>query len=191
MPSSWCVDLGAAAFGKNQADGECGAMQAGEKRLQEEAGDLLGAKDRPRQNVYTQELLEEFAAYEPGCLDNDGFLLYLCVPGLSILPIDRSFTHIWGATPAGKRFSSSHCRRRLQTRSMPAHRTSRATRRTSICGSRRSKCSSTRFRRSRTIGQRGSRLQNASMGQRRYVLAGVVYRARGLSARLATALIRP
>ncbi|GAA5971241.1 hypothetical protein JCM8115_005814 [Rhodotorula mucilaginosa] len=50
---------------------------AGEKRVQEEAGELLGVKDRPRPNPYTQELLDELASYEPGFIDQDGWLLYL------------------------------------------------------------------------------------------------------------------
>ncbi|GAA6050389.1 hypothetical protein JCM3770_004013 [Rhodotorula araucariae] len=50
---------------------------AGEKRLQEEAGELLGVKDRPQANRFTQELLEEMAGWELGFLENDGWLLYL------------------------------------------------------------------------------------------------------------------
>lgn len=55
------------------------SRQAGEKRMQEEAGELLGVKDRPKQNPFTQELLDELASYEPGFVDSDGYLLYLCV----------------------------------------------------------------------------------------------------------------
>lgn len=47
--------------------------------MQEEAGELLGVKDRPKQNSFTQELLDELASYEPGFVDSDGYLLYLCV----------------------------------------------------------------------------------------------------------------
>ncbi|GAA5985287.1 hypothetical protein JCM10908_002605 [Rhodotorula pacifica] len=52
-------------------------FMAGEKRIQEEAGELLGVKDRPKPNPYTQELLDELASYEPGFIDSDGWLLYL------------------------------------------------------------------------------------------------------------------
>ncbi|BGP34605.1 Anaphase-promoting complex subunit 8 [Rhodotorula toruloides] len=50
---------------------------AGEKRIQEEAGELLGVKDRPRPNPYTQELLDEMAGWEEGLVNRDGYLLYL------------------------------------------------------------------------------------------------------------------
>ncbi|GAA5878407.1 hypothetical protein JCM3774_002827 [Rhodotorula dairenensis] len=52
-------------------------FMAGEKRIQEEAGELLGVQDRPKPNAYTQELLDELASYEPGFVDHDGWLLYL------------------------------------------------------------------------------------------------------------------
>ncbi|BGP50870.1 Anaphase-promoting complex subunit 8 [Rhodotorula kratochvilovae] len=60
---------------------------AGEKRLQEEAGELLGVKDRPQPNPFTQELLEEMAGWESGFLENDGWLLYLkALLLLSLMP---------------------------------------------------------------------------------------------------------
>ncbi|PRQ75797.1 hypothetical protein AAT19DRAFT_12819 [Rhodotorula toruloides] len=51
---------------------------AGEKRIQDEAGELLGVKDRPRPNPFTQELLDEMASWEEGFVNCDGYLLYLC-----------------------------------------------------------------------------------------------------------------
>ncbi|KPV73847.1 uncharacterized protein RHOBADRAFT_54441 [Rhodotorula graminis WP1] len=60
---------------------------AGEKRLQEEAGELLGVKDRPQPNPFTQELLEDMASWEPGFLESDGWLLYLqALLLLSLMP---------------------------------------------------------------------------------------------------------
>ncbi|KWU43913.1 TPR-like protein [Rhodotorula sp. JG-1b] len=61
---------------------------AGEKRVQEEAGELLGVKDRPRPNPYTQELLDELASYEPGFIDQDGWLLYLCSSDLRLAALE-------------------------------------------------------------------------------------------------------
>ncbi|GJN93627.1 hypothetical protein Rhopal_006684-T1 [Rhodotorula paludigena] len=50
---------------------------AGEKRLQEEAGELLGVKDRPQINPYTQELIDEIASFGEADVVNDAWLLYM------------------------------------------------------------------------------------------------------------------
>lgn len=57
--------------------------QAGEKRAQEESGELLGVKDKGLPNAYTQELLAEMASWEAGFVERDGYLLYLSVPDTS------------------------------------------------------------------------------------------------------------
>ncbi|GAA6010860.1 hypothetical protein JCM10207_003963 [Rhodosporidiobolus poonsookiae] len=59
---------------------------AGEKRLQEEAGELLGPKDRPQPNPFTQDLLDDMASWEAGFVDGDGYLLYLKALLLLSLP---------------------------------------------------------------------------------------------------------
>ncbi|BGP26936.1 cell division control protein 23 [Rhodotorula toruloides] len=65
---------------------------AGEKRTQEEAGELLGVKDRPRPNPFTQELLDEMATWEEGFVNSDGHLLYLkSLLLLSLPPIPPAF----------------------------------------------------------------------------------------------------
>ena len=56
--------------------------KAGEKRAQEESGELLGVKDKGVPNAYTQELLAEMASWEPGFVERDGYLLYLSVTPL-------------------------------------------------------------------------------------------------------------
>ncbi|GAA5991040.1 hypothetical protein JCM11641_006599 [Rhodosporidiobolus odoratus] len=64
---------------------------AGEKRSQEDQGELLGPKDRPRPNPYTNELLEEMALWEAGFIDADGYLLYLkALLFLSLPPLTPS-----------------------------------------------------------------------------------------------------
>ncbi|KAI5478692.1 hypothetical protein MNV49_004719 [Pseudohyphozyma bogoriensis] len=50
---------------------------AGEKRAQEENGELLGPKDKNVRNPYAQQLLNEMATYEEGVVENDGWLLFL------------------------------------------------------------------------------------------------------------------
>lgn len=54
-------------------------FQAGEKRAQEESGELLGVKDKGVPNPYTQELLAEMASWEPHFVERNGYLLYLSV----------------------------------------------------------------------------------------------------------------
>lgn len=51
--------------------------QAGEKRAQEENGELLGVKDKGVPNPFAQELLTEMATWEPGFIERDGWLLFL------------------------------------------------------------------------------------------------------------------
>ncbi|KDE09842.1 hypothetical protein MVLG_00240 [Microbotryum lychnidis-dioicae p1A1 Lamole] len=64
---------------------------AGEKRAQEESGDLLGVKDRGIANPFAQELLAEMAEWEPGTVDHDPWLLYLkALLLLAIPPVSPS-----------------------------------------------------------------------------------------------------
>lgn len=55
-------------------------MKAGDKRAQEESGELLGLKDKNIPNPYVQELLEEMESWESGTVERDGYLLFLFVP---------------------------------------------------------------------------------------------------------------
>ncbi|BGP19250.1 hypothetical protein JCM10213_007015 [Rhodosporidiobolus nylandii] len=59
---------------------------AGEKRVQEEQGELLGPKDKPLANPYAQELLSEMDGWEAGFVEGDGYLLYLKALLLLSLP---------------------------------------------------------------------------------------------------------
>lgn len=53
--------------------------QAGEKSALESSGDLLSSKDKGVPNPFAQEILNEMSTWEEGCIDNDGYLLFLCV----------------------------------------------------------------------------------------------------------------
>ncbi|ORY50685.1 hypothetical protein BCR35DRAFT_327247 [Leucosporidium creatinivorum] len=59
---------------------------AGEKRAQEENGELLGVKDKGVPNPFAQELLSEMATWEPGFIERDGWLLFLKALLLLSLP---------------------------------------------------------------------------------------------------------
>ncbi|SCV73471.1 BQ2448_7397 [Microbotryum intermedium] len=64
---------------------------AGEKRAQEESGDLLGVKDRGTANPFAQELLAEMAEWEPRTVEHDPWLLYLkALLLLAIPPVSPS-----------------------------------------------------------------------------------------------------
>lgn len=153
--------------GERRADprASCPRTQAGEKRLQEEAGELLGPKDRPQPNPYTQELLDEMASWEAHFLENDGWLLYLyALPSLPVstfpltsppLPRLRPTVHSHTAKPSS---SSPSCPSHPRP-TAPAHPTPRPNR--STTASRRSRSSSARSCASRGTGVRGSRLQSA------------------------------
>lgn len=53
------------------------SSKVGEKRVQEESGDLLGLKDKGARNPHAQDLLKEMESWEDGAVENDGFLLFL------------------------------------------------------------------------------------------------------------------
>ncbi|KAK4694200.1 anaphase-promoting complex subunit 8, partial [Phenoliferia sp. Uapishka_3] len=68
---------------------------AGDKKAQEENGDLLGVKDKGVLNPYSTSILTEMDGWEPGFIQSDGYLLFLkALLILSLPPLNPStFTH--------------------------------------------------------------------------------------------------
>ncbi|KAM0747566.1 TPR-like protein [Meredithblackwellia eburnea MCA 4105] len=59
---------------------------AGQKRVQEEGGEILGVKDKGVPNPHSVELLADMEAWEAGAVANDGWLLFMKALLLLSLP---------------------------------------------------------------------------------------------------------
>ncbi|KAL8280147.1 hypothetical protein RQP46_007477 [Phenoliferia psychrophenolica] len=76
---------------------------AGDKKAQEENGDLLGVKDKGVANPYSSEILADMDSWGPGFVERDGWLLFLkALLILSLPPLNPSpFSPLGPASPPG------------------------------------------------------------------------------------------